>query len=155
MEHATLVFLLKDNMVCLAMKKRVFGKGKWNGSGGKIGDMLAFRNETPIEAAQREVLEELGVAVKKLIPAGEVRFVFPHKSEWDTHVYLFITKQWQGTPTETEEMRPQWFSFDAIPYDTMWDDDKYWLPKVLSGKKVFARFVFDSKEKVIYTESSY
>ena len=36
----------------------------------------------------------------------------------------------------------QWFSRDKIPYDRMWDDDKYWLPAILDGKRVQATFVF-------------
>jgi len=32
---------------------------------------------------------------------------------------------------ETEEMKPEWFSIDEIPYDKMWDDDSYWMPRIL------------------------
>ena len=36
MKQATLCLLVKDNEILLAMKKRGFGVGKWNGVGGKI-----------------------------------------------------------------------------------------------------------------------
>lgn len=36
MRLATLCYLLKDDQVLLAMKKRGFGEGKWNGPGGKV-----------------------------------------------------------------------------------------------------------------------
>lgn len=26
----------------------------------------------------------------------------------------------------SEEMKPQWFRKDEIPFDTMWPDDRYW-----------------------------
>jgi len=36
----------------------------------------------------------------------------------------------------------EWHGFGKIPYDKMWDDDKYWLPKVLKGKRVKGKFSF-------------
>jgi hypothetical protein len=30
-------------------------------------------------------------------------------------------------------MAPQWFPIDAIPYDKMWPDDRFWLPLLLQG----------------------
>lgn len=46
---------MKENQILLAMKKRGFGAGKWNGAGGKIN-----AGETIEEATTREVDEELG-----------------------------------------------------------------------------------------------
>ncbi|MEK7504190.1 MAG: hypothetical protein AAB550_01680 [Patescibacteria group bacterium] len=88
MKQATLCFLVKDNQILLAMKKRGFGVGKWNGVGGKV----------------------------------------------------------------NEEMKPQWFDIDKIPYDKMWVDDIYWLPKALDGQKLRGRFVFDKDQKMIEHE---
>ncbi len=56
MKHTTLLFLLKDNHILLAMKKRGFGAGRWNGVGGKI-----EAGETIVQAAVRECFEEIGV----------------------------------------------------------------------------------------------
>ena len=39
-------------------------------------------------------------------------------------------------------MKPQWYEVGSIPYGSMWVDDEYWLPVVLEGKKVKAKFVF-------------
>jgi hypothetical protein len=41
MRNATLLFLIKKSgdqisEICLAMKKRGFGVGRWNGAGGKV-----------------------------------------------------------------------------------------------------------------------
>lgn len=41
-------------------------------------------------------------------------------------------------------MKPSWFSLDDIPYDEMWDGDKYWLPRILDGEKVEFDLVFDA-----------
>jgi hypothetical protein len=54
---------------------------------------------------------------------------------------------------ETEEMRPKWFAFADIPYATMWDDDKYWFPLFLEGKKFTGTFWFDRDgKKVLHQE---
>ena len=30
----------------------------------------------------------------------------------------------------------------------MWDDDKFWLPQILEGKKLKAKFTFKKGEKI-------
>lgn len=49
---------------------------------------------------------------------------------------------------ESEEMSPKWFKIEEIPFREMWDDDKFWLPQVLNGKKLKAKFVFKEGEKI-------
>jgi 8-oxo-dGTP pyrophosphatase MutT (NUDIX family) len=56
MKHVTIMFLRREGELLLAMKKRGFGQGKWNGAGGK-----AEPGETPLQAAIRETEEEIGV----------------------------------------------------------------------------------------------
>lgn len=43
---------------------------------------------------------------------------------------------------ESEEMRPEWYDIQCIPYQQMWLDDKYWLPHLLAGRTFVAKFVF-------------
>ena len=143
MRQATLCLLIKDGEVLLALKKRGFGVGRWNGAGGKVGD-----RESILDAAIRETKEEIGVEIKNPEKFGLFHFTFPHKPEWDQDVTLFVAKEWDGRPTESEEMMPAWFSFDDIPYDRMWADDKHWLPHVLKGEKLEASFVFSEGDKV-------
>ena len=38
---------------------------------------------------------------------------------------LFWINKWEGEPEESEEMKPIWFNVEEIPYDQMWQDDKY------------------------------
>ena len=61
---------------------------------------------------------------------------------------LFRASGFEGTPTETEEAVPLWFSLDQIPYDEMWADDLYWLPQLLKNQTVFGRFIFDGDQMI-------
>jgi ADP-ribose pyrophosphatase YjhB (NUDIX family) len=129
----TLVYLVKDGQVLLAMKKRGFGVNKWNGVGGKI-----ELGETLKGSASREVLEEIGVKVapRNLKRVATINFLFPEfpdDQDMNVKVYVYFAKRWSGDPAESEEMAPQWFTFDSIPYSAMWDTDLFWLEKALEG----------------------
>lgn len=147
MHHATLCFLVREDEVLLGMKKRGFGEGKWNGYGGKPepkdGGLLEV-------AAVREIYEELGVRIKAgdLEKVGEICFVFddvPKEKDWNQIVHAFVARRWEGEPRETEEMRPQWFGRNNLPFSDMWVADRYWVPFVLDGKKVKAHITFGKK----------
>ena len=45
-------------------------------------------------------------------------------------------------------MLPKWFKLSDIPYDQMWSDDILWMPKVFSGQKVKAEFIFSGEGKL-------
>jgi len=72
----------------------------------------------------------------------------PQDFNWNQTVHVFVVEDWEGEPEESEEMLPRWFKFDEIPLSKMWDDDKFWLPHVLQGKKLKAEFVFNKEEKI-------
>lgn len=144
-KKATLVFLLDGDRVLLALKKRGFGEGLWNGVGGKVND-----GEGIMEAAKREAAEEIGVTITKLTEAALLKFRFPDKEDFGgMDVYVFLVTSWEGTPIETEEMRPEWFALTDVPYDQMWDDDRLWLRRVLDGEKLDGEFTFDKDNKVL------
>ena len=48
-------------------------------------------------------------------------------------------------------MKPQWTNVNALPLNNMWADDAYWLPKVMSGSKILARFEYDDDDETILT----
>lgn len=64
---------------------------------------------------------------------------------------MYLTNAFAGEPSESEEMKPQWFAVDAIPYDKMWADDRIWLPHVLAGKRVDGAFHFSRDENTLLT----
>ena len=144
MQLLTLSYLLKDDKICLALKKRGFGEGNWNGYGGKL-----EKGEKLLDAAVREIREESLVVVEQsnLIPMAVIEFFF--KDGRHLKVHTFFTKTWSGEPKETEEMRPRWFAFDAIPYENMWEDDRHWLPRALLGERLCGRVWFDKSDSRI------
>lgn len=141
----SLVFLRKEDEVLLAMKKRGFGEGRWNGVGGKVeGD------ETVEQAMIRETQEEIGVTPTIYEKVGDIRFDEFFKGEPTLmHVHIYTCTAWDGEPVESEEMAPQWFASKNIPYDSMWADDPYWLPTVLEGKKISADFKLDENDVIV------
>lgn len=139
MRTVTLCLAMKEGKILLAMKKRGFGMGKWNGCGGKIQE-----GETIETAAVREMREEAGLIVDpaSIDKVGQIEFHFKDKPEWNQKMHIFLVKNWNGEAQESEEMKPQWFDINKIPFDAMWPDDKHWLPMVLAGKKVEGSFNF-------------
>lgn len=148
LRDVTLVFLIKKSNeaisnICLAMKKRGFGAGRWNGAGGKV-----EREEGIEDAVKREAKEEIGVEVKSMGKVAELTFYFPHNPAWDQVAHVYFSEEWGGEPEESEEMKPAWFSTPEIPFSSMWATDAFWLPEVLSGKLVKATFVFGEGDVV-------
>jgi len=139
--RANLLFVHRDGEVLLIRKKTGFGQGKINGPGGKLDP-----GETALQSALREVREELCIEVD---PAGceemgVLRFQFTDGLAM--HVTVFRASAFTGVPEETREAAPLWFPFDAIPYDEMWADDRYWLRQMLEGQRFAAEFVFAGTE---------
>ena len=113
--ETTLCLLKRDNKILLAMKKRGFGKGKYNGIGGKI-----EKNETPEQAMIRETQEEINVTPIKYEKVGIVEFDEYYKGKKQNLIfYLYFIHEWKGIPSESNEMKPEWFDIDSIPYEKM------------------------------------
>jgi 8-oxo-dGTP diphosphatase len=135
---ATLLFILEPERVLLIRKKRGLGAGKINAPGGRLEP-----GETTLAAAVREVEEEICVTPEGIEPRGRLRFQFVDGYKLEAHVFVAHTHR--GTPRETDEAIPLWFSRAALPFDEMWADDRLWLPEVLAGNSVDGRFVFDGE----------
>ena len=166
MRDTTLLFLIKKSAdsksgvgqvgkvseICLAMKKRGFGAGRWNGVGGKCNP-----GESIEDATIRETYEEISVKVSKNSITGdfkkmaELEFLFadPTKSGWNQMVHVFVAEKWEGEPAESEEMKPEWYKIKDIPFKDMWPDDPFWLPKVIDGNFVKASFTFGDGDVIL------
>ena len=141
---ANLVFLTRGDEVLLIHKKTGLGAGKINGPGGKLES-----GETALEAAFREVEEELCIVPHALEERGVLHFDFVDGLK--LHCTVFLGSGFDGTPAETREARPEWFPVQQLPLDRMWADDRHWLPQMLAGQRFQAWFRFDG-EKMLSKE---
>uniref|UniRef100_A0A2K5Q9K5 Nudix hydrolase domain-containing protein n=1 Tax=Cebus imitator TaxID=2715852 RepID=A0A2K5Q9K5_CEBIM len=95
-----------------------------------------------------ELQEESGLTVDALHKVGQIVFEFVGEPElMDVHV--FCTDSVQGTPVESDEMRPHWFQLDQIPFKDMWPDDSYWFPLLLQKKKFHGYFKFQGQDTIL------
>lgn len=134
----TLLFLRRGDEILLAMKKRGYGVDKWNGVGGKLEP-----GETPLQAIIRECQEEINVTPFDPRLSGRLEFFEHDNPDFQHSCHIFVAEEWNGEPSETEEMRPRWFHIDAIPYSKMWPDDAVWLPHLLQNRPFSGKMIVD------------
>lgn len=147
-----LVFPIRGTSVCLGYKTTGFGAGKWNGFGGKVEP-----NESIRDAAVREFTEETGCVIHKdaLHYVADLSFYQGGGAGTDIRMHVFTTALTNAEPREVEKLRPHWYSFADVPYDAMWVDDQYWLPRILAGERLSGVFWFDTAgQKILRHELS-
>lgn len=135
-EKAVVCYIRRGDELLLIHKKTGLGQGKINAPGGRIESW-----ETARDAAVRETEEEVGLTPHEPRIVGELNFLF--KDGYSLRGTIFYTESFEGEPVETEEADPFWCRIDEIPYDKMWEDDQYWLPRMLEGENFTGRFIFD------------
>ncbi len=146
---AVLVYLRKDNQILMIHKKSDFHEGKWNGLGGKL-----ERDESPWEAAQRELLEESGVDLPQsqfnLLGVLQFPNFKPHKCE-DWMVYVFTAKlpgeDLQKVNFSCPEGDLHWVPVDEVLSRNLWAGDLHFIPYVLE-ERPFAGTIWYSQQDV-------
>lgn len=147
-QMTTLLLVIKDEQILLAQKKRSFGEGKFNGVGGKV-----EVGETIEEAMIRETKEEIGIVPIDYTQRATIYFDEYVKGEqMQVVMNLFVAKDFEGQLQESDEMRPEWFALDNIPFEKMFPDDKLWLPILLEGKNFEGYFKFDENFNLLSYE---
>jgi 8-oxo-dGTP diphosphatase / 2-hydroxy-dATP diphosphatase len=142
MRQVTTLSLIEDgDRVLLAMKKRGFGEGWWNGFGGKVSE-----GESIPEANFRELKEESGITGLKQRERAVIEFFFAGTDKI-IEMHVFEVTKWEGEPVETEEMAPKWFTKDSAPYKDMWPADREWMPLFFEGKDFEGTATFDGETK--------
>lgn len=137
----TLVFIRRHQQVLLIHKKTGLGAGKILGPGGKLEPY-----ETPLACAIRETEEELKITPHGLQPMAELFF---HDLAYPKiKIYVYVSDQFSGTPTETLEAAPLWCPMTDLPLDKMWADDQFWLPQVLQSEPIRGWFYFDGERLI-------
>ncbi|PIL27735.1 hypothetical protein GSI_10888 [Ganoderma sinense ZZ0214-1] len=153
--------------VLLGLKKRGFGVGLWNGFGGKVDP-----EETPLQAAIRELEEEAGIKA----PLEQCGTLFFAVDGVDAafNIDVYRAYEYTGTITESDEMRPQWFSVQddllprghlpantghapaedsaelpPVPLEQMWADDEFWMPLMFARRYFVGRADFNADNKML------
>lgn len=106
------VIVLRDNRVLLGKRKGAHGSGTWQFPGGHL-----EWSESIEACAQREVLEETGVAVRNVRHVAFTNDIFG--TEGKHYVTLYVVADYgSGIPKVMEPEKSErwdWFSWDALP----------------------------------------
>ncbi len=111
--------ILQDNDQFLLVQRcnTDWANGFWNFPGG-----LLEENETLLEAAAREALEEIGVTIAienfELVHVLQARKTPTHNKE--IIGFYFLAKKWDGTPFNKEPHRHSdiaWFASNKLPME--------------------------------------
>ena len=152
MFDVVVVYLVKNQEenpeVLLGLKGRGLGVGRIVGPGVKV-----TPGEAPIDAAIREVQEEVGVTLraKHLHHRATVTYPFSDRPQHSQRSFVFTATRWEGDAHATEELDPAWYPLDQIPWSQMWDDAKLWLPQVLAGTFIEATFTIGRDDTVVHS----
>lgn len=139
----TLCMICRQDKMLLGLKKRGFGVGKLVGFGGKV-----HKDESVQQSVVREVFEEAGIHIKNPKEMGVLYFSWKNKTE-GLKIHVFLASDFEGVPIESDEMAPEWFEISALPYEKMWEDDIYWLPIFLEGKKFKGKFLLGDNNEIL------
>jgi len=125
MKLATLCYLRQNGktlMVHRIKKPDDIHQGKWNGLGGKFEP-----GETPEECARREILEESGLRVKKLVLKGLLTFpLFARDEDW--YAFVFVATDFEGSLIDSPEGVLQWIDDSKLLDLNLWVGDRIFLP---------------------------
>ena len=112
-KQSSSVILLKDNYILILKRNKEPYKGCWGLQGGKVEE-----NETPQDAAIREVFEETNISCSKLKLLKE--FLNPETGYYN---YIFSTTHFEGVAENKEPEKHeavQWFPVNKIPEKQGW-----------------------------------
>jgi 8-oxo-dGTP diphosphatase len=154
--EATLVLLVEDDRLSLAEKRKGPTTGFLNGPGGRI-----EQGEDPETAARRETGEEFGVQVAKrdLHKVALITFV-NHKDDGTVFtclMHVYRAHKWKGKIHRPAAERlkmgiPKWYKTSRLPFERLTDADGIWMPMVLKGYKLQARFQYAPRQSRLVDE---
>jgi 8-oxo-dGTP diphosphatase len=102
--------ILRDSLGRILIAQRPPGGhvgGFWEFPGGKLDP-----GETPVQGLQRELQEELGVAVEAAVPFMAYRHEYPGRV---VELHVFLVERYSGEPRGVEGQPLRWVSVAELP----------------------------------------
>jgi len=137
-----LVYAMRDRQVLLLRRNKQPNLGLWIAPGGKI-----EIDESPHEAARRELAEETGLTAVDLTWRGLCTEVSP-LPDWQWLLFIYVTRQFSGDlRPDLREGELAWVDLDTyfrnLPIP---EADRIFAPRILeTDAGVFeAKFVYDA-----------
>jgi 8-oxo-dGTP diphosphatase len=147
MKLATLCYIRKDAQTLMILrnkKKNDMHAGKWNGLGGKLEP-----GETPEECAVREVLEESGLKVKKMVFKGIITFpAFDNQEDWFT--FIFIIDNFEGQLIDSPEGHLEWIPDEELITLNLWAGDHIFIPWLDQPSFFSGKFIYLDKQLITH-----
>jgi len=140
MKLATLCYVRQNGrtlMVHRIKKANDMHLGKWNGLGGKF-----EAGESPEQCAAREILEESGLVVSRLILKGFITFPgFANDEDW--YAFVFVAPEFTGELIDSPEGILEWIDDSRLAELNLWEGDLIFSPGWTSP--IFSRPVLCTK----------
>ncbi len=139
MQIATLGIILEGNTTFLAEKKKgEIGTGVLSSPGGKLDP-----GETLVSCLIRETKEEWNIELhEKGIEFAAVLDCFAG-GVLDFRVFVYRVRGFDGILSETKDAKmPEAFPIDELPFNRMFEADRHWFTKALSGPAFYARLYY-------------
>lgn len=89
-----------------------------------------------LQGVVRELYEETSIelAEEDFTLQGINTIYYEGRPERDQEVHVYVTKNYDGEFQESDELFPQRFNIDEIPYEKMRSDDIHRMPRMIAGK---------------------
>ena len=130
-----------EKFVLLGERQKKPWKNKFSGFGGNVEEY----DRDPLDRQVLELYQEAKIKTDRefLIKKAEFKLDIIGKEQKILHVYTVY--KFLGGGERTEEMRPEWFSFHALPFHRMIEGDKFWVPRILAGEYLTGTIFRDEK----------
>ena len=100
-------------------------------------------------AAMRETKEETGLSSYSLTHVGNLNFCLESASGWSSFCKVFFVNKFSGNLIrETEECTTHWIALEKIPWEQMWECDKFWLPLAIKKEFFDESYHFDKNDRL-------